>query len=371
MKKILKIVILLSVIVLLATPICCFGYNSPFADVSQNEWYAESVEYVDKNGLMNGTADGVFDPQSNVTRAMIVTILYRYEGSPSVKDETVFTDVRNDAYYYNPVIWANENGIVNGYTAEIFRPNDEITREQFAAIVYRYVNHKGFDIARKNVDSLLTSYDDESSVSKYAYTAMRWANGNGIINGVTDTELSPQGKTTRAQTATIFMRLDKLLSENKQVETDKEQISSANGNTGDVQKEYTEPTLVLGKASAKPGETVCITLTIKNNPGFAAAILDVEYDENVLVLEKINFAKDYEDGGEEANLNKNPVRIVWSSLENNTKDSEMAILEFKVNDDAKSDTVTDIRLSYDKGNICNLDENDVLFDVIDGSVNIK
>ena len=371
MKKSLKIVILLSVIVLLATPICCFGYNSPFADVGQNEWYAESVEYVDKNGLMNGTADGVFDPQSNVTRAMIVTILYRYEGSPSVKDEIDFTDVRNDAYYYNPVIWANENGIVNGYTSNIFRPNDEITREQFAAIVYRYVNHKGLDVARKNVDSLLTSYDDESNVSKYAYTAMRWANGNGIINGVTDTELSPQGKTTRAQTATIFMRLDKLLSENKQVETDKEQGSTSSGNTGDIQEEYTEPTLVLGKASAKPGETVNIPVSVKNNPGFSAMILDVVYDDNVVTLEKIQFTEDYAEGGVDANLDINPVRIVWAQMKNSTENSDIAVLKFKVNENAQPNTATAIRLSYDKGNICDIDENYVLFDVINGSISIK
>ena len=126
----------------------------------------------------------------------------------------------------------------------------------------------------------------------------------------------------------------------------------------------------MGKASAKPGETVILPITIKNNPGFAAMILDLKYDEKVLTLQKVTFSPEYVEGGEDANLSKNPVRIVWSSIENSTANSDLVILEFKVNSGTRL-TESSIQLSYDNGNICDIDENDVLFDVINGNINIE
>ena len=175
-----------------------------FKDVKKNDWYYEAVEYVANKGLMNGTGNDEFTPDANTTRGMIVTILYRLEGSPEVSMST-FTDVANTEYYAKAVAWAEKNGIVNGYGEGKFGPNDVITREQLAAIMYRYSNYKKYDTS-VGEDTNILSYNDISELSEYAVSSMQWACGAGLVNGIGDGKLAPKGNATRAQLATILMR---------------------------------------------------------------------------------------------------------------------------------------------------------------------
>lgn len=140
------------------------------------------------------------------TRGMIVTILYRLEGSPDLSNENLgypYADVDANAYYADAVYWARQNGIVSGMSAEQFAPNNAITREQMAAILYRYAQFKGYDVSAK---ADLSVYTDAAQVSTYATDAMAWANGAQLITGTSQATLTPAGNATRAQVATILMR---------------------------------------------------------------------------------------------------------------------------------------------------------------------
>ncbi|MGI6205199.1 MAG: S-layer homology domain-containing protein [Anaerovoracaceae bacterium] len=175
----------------------------PFTDVAANRWSRSAVEYVYNNGIFAGTSATTFSPETVMNRAMFVTILYRMEGSPAVSGDSSFTDVASGQYYSDAVKWASDNGIVSGYDADTFGPNDEVTREQMAAIFYRYANYKNYDVSATND---LSSFSDASSVSSYATDAMKWAVGAGIISGMSDGTLQPQAGATREQTASIVQR---------------------------------------------------------------------------------------------------------------------------------------------------------------------
>lgn len=175
----------------------------PFGDVKSGDWFYNDVKYVYDKGMMAGTAADVFAPNATTTRAMIVTILYRLEGSPAVTGGSVFTDVPDGQWYTDAVNWAAANQIVNGTSATTFAPNAPITREQMAAILYRYAQHKGYDVSGK---ADLSGYADNGQVSAYAKDALAWANAAKLINGVTNTTLDPQGSATRAQVSAILHR---------------------------------------------------------------------------------------------------------------------------------------------------------------------
>ena len=177
-----------------------------FADVAADAWYADAVQYVYENGMMSGTSETTFSPDVTTTRGMIVTILYRLEGSPDLSNENLgypYADVDANAYYADAVYWARQNGIVSGMSAEQFAPNNAITREQMAAILYRYAQFKGYDVSAK---ADLSVYTDAAQVSTYATDAMAWANGAQLITGTSQATLTPAGSATRAQVATILMR---------------------------------------------------------------------------------------------------------------------------------------------------------------------
>ena len=176
----------------------------PFTDVKSGDWFYEAVQYVYDKGMMTGVSADRFAPASTTTRGMIVTILYRLENEPEVSGGSAFTDVENGAWYADAVAWAAANDIVNGTSATTFAPNSPITREQMAAILYRYAAYKGYDVSQK---ADLSGYTDAASISGYAKDALAWANAQKLITGVTDTTLNPQGSATRAQVATILMRL--------------------------------------------------------------------------------------------------------------------------------------------------------------------
>ena len=177
--------------------------TNKFEDVYVGDWYFDAVQYVYENDMMAGTSDTTFSPNQTTTRGMIVTILYRLEGEPTVTGTTAFTDVTADQYYANAVAWAVQNGIVAGSDATTFAPNNAITREQMAAILYRYAQFKGYDVSAK---ADLSTYIDAADVSAYATDAMAWASQTGLITGTSATTLSPAGQATRAQVATILMR---------------------------------------------------------------------------------------------------------------------------------------------------------------------
>lgn len=173
-----------------------------FNDVSANDWFASAVDYVTGKGMMNGTADNTFSPKANTTRGMVVTVLYRLENQPSTS-AAFFTDVASGAYYANAVAWANANGIVSGYGSGKFGPNDKVTREQLAAILYRYAQYKKYDVSGANS---LDGYTDAQSVSSYAVPALQWANAAGVVTGKSGSKLDPKGNATRAEVAAMLMR---------------------------------------------------------------------------------------------------------------------------------------------------------------------
>lgn len=174
----------------------------PFSDVGAGDWYYEAVQYVYNRGMMTGAAPERFLPEGTATRAMIVTILHRLEGSPAAAPAR-FLDVPADQYYAGAVAWAAENGIFTGVSDTAFVPDAPITREQLAAVLWRYAAWKGLDVSRRGD---LSGFPDGAQVSPYAVQAMAWAVDTGLINGVSG-YLQPGGSATRAQTAVILMRL--------------------------------------------------------------------------------------------------------------------------------------------------------------------
>ena len=176
--------------------------ETKFNDVSANDWFASAVDYVTGKGMMNGTAANTFSPKANTTRGMVVTVLYRLENQPSTSAAS-FTDVASGAYYANAVAWANANGIVSGYGSGKFGPNDKVTREQLAAILYRYAQYKKYDVSGANS---LDGYTDVQSVSSYAVPALQWANAAGVVTGKSGSKLDPKGNATRAEVAAMLMR---------------------------------------------------------------------------------------------------------------------------------------------------------------------
>ena len=176
----------------------------PFTDVKTGDWFYEAVQYVYDKGMMTGVSADRFAPASTTTRGMIVTILYRLENEPAVSGDLPFTDVERGAWYANAVAWAAANDIVNGTSATTFAPNSPITREQMATMLYRFAQYKGMDAV--TLQENLTGYPDGDQVSDYAIPAMNWAVGQGLIAGMENGTLVPQGSATRAQVATILMR---------------------------------------------------------------------------------------------------------------------------------------------------------------------
>lgn len=207
MKKFLSSV--LAVVMLLAMTTTAFAAVSDtgFSDVAASDWFAGSAVYVRDNGLMTGTTPTTFNPNGTTSRGQIAAILYRASGSPADDRGTVFPDVADTAYYAAASRWASANSIVTGYTNGNFGPNDPITRQQLAAILWRYA---GSPSASRGQD-----YADEGTISSYASTAVDWARDNGIITGKTGNLFDPNGRATRAQAAVILHRYMELIDSGK------------------------------------------------------------------------------------------------------------------------------------------------------------
>lgn len=180
--------------------------KNPFADVNAGDWFYRDVLFSYEKGLMSGMDAAAFAPYANTTRAQIAVIFYRMEGSPAVEGENSFTDVVRDsgtAWFYDAVTWAQQNGIMGGYSNSSFAPNDPITREQLAAIFYRYAQYKGYDTTQGGM--AIREFGDYESISDYAMSAMAWAVNTGLVKGDSNL-LYPKGTATRAEIAALFHR---------------------------------------------------------------------------------------------------------------------------------------------------------------------
>ena len=174
----------------------------PFTDVRESDWFYDDVVFAYENGLFSGTSDTTFSPNTSMTRAMLVTVLYRLEGQPAVNGRSGFSDVQYNGYYEDAVTWAADNGIVNGTSITTFSPNANVTREQMAAILYRYAQYKKYNTA---ASSSLNSFSDHTSVSGYAVASLQWSVAEKLVNG-SNGKLMPTGNASRAQVAAILHR---------------------------------------------------------------------------------------------------------------------------------------------------------------------
>ena len=174
-----------------------------FKDVKESDWFYEAVSYAVENGLMSGMSEDIFAPNTPLTREMLAVVLYNVEGQPESTEANTFTDVKGDMWYTDAILWANENGIVAGYDNGAYGVGDLITREQFATILYRYAQFKGYDTTQGGM--AVREFSDYENISDYARPAMAWAVNAGIMGGMDDGTLMPQGKATRAEAATMLM----------------------------------------------------------------------------------------------------------------------------------------------------------------------
>lgn len=178
---------------------------NPFIDINMSDWFYDAVLKIYANKVMNGVSENEFAPQSPTTRGMIVTILHNMENRPAPQRIAPFLDVTSDKYYADAVAWASENNIVSGYDTQTFGPNDPITREQLASILWRYAKYKGYDVS-VGQDTNILSYTDTFNISEYAIPAMQWTCGAGIMSGNDDGTLNPSGFAKRAEVASILVR---------------------------------------------------------------------------------------------------------------------------------------------------------------------
>ena len=186
------------------------SHDLPFTDLGENQWYEAAVRYAYIHDIMEGMSAKTFSPNTSLTRAEAVQVLYNLEGRPAVSGNAAFPDLV-EKWYKPAIAWAEQTGVVDGYEDGTFRPENAVTRQEFAQMLYNYAKYKGYDL---NAKGDLTAFPDGDSVQPWAETAMTWANGNALINGHDDGTLEPGGTTTRAQAASILMRFDQNVVEN-------------------------------------------------------------------------------------------------------------------------------------------------------------
>ena len=358
--------------------------SADFADVKESDWFYDDVAFVKESNLMSGISDDLFSPNDTTTRGMIVTVLWRLENKPDEKNCT-FTDIADNAYYYKAVCWANKNKIVSGYDEKTFGPDDYITREQLATIMYRYANYKNYDISAK---SSLDKYKDLQDVSEYAVSAFEWANANGIITGTTEEALSPKGNALRCQVAAIFKRFCSLYcdmkdvkdSNTKSVTTGDEHNRSSSGisNSGTTSKDIhinqNVPTIIVDNASAKPGDEIQVKVKAYNNPGILGMTLSVYFDEEKFKLVSVENGEAFKDV-----LNLTPANILecgsnflWDGMElkdTDIKDGDILLLNFKVFEQAAEGKYP-LTIKVNNGDIVDSRLNPITMQIENGYINV-
>ena len=182
----------------------------PFTDVTSGDWFYDAVAYVYENGIMAGTSDTTFEPDMLLDRAMAAQLFYNLEGKPAVTGDSAFTDVTSGHWAVDAITWAAQNDIVAGIGGDLYDPDSNVTREQFAQMLYNYAKYKGYDLT---AEGDLSQFPDSGSVADWAETAMSWANGNKLINGHDDGTIDAAGTAIRAQAASILMRFDENVTE--------------------------------------------------------------------------------------------------------------------------------------------------------------
>ena len=201
LKRLVSILLSCALSLTLVFPAYAAVEDTGFADVDAGDWYADAVIYCRENDLMGGTGDAVFSPHTSMSRAMLVTVLYRLAGSPAVSGTDSFTDTADNQWYSDAVLWAVQNEIINGYGDGLFGTNDPTTREQIAAILWRYSDNPA---AEAGID-----FADEDNIAAWADTAVDWARNNGYVDGEEGNRFAPGDTATRAQVAAILMRYDR------------------------------------------------------------------------------------------------------------------------------------------------------------------
>ncbi len=338
--------------------------SADFSDVARDDWFFDDVQYVVQKGIMNGTGNNMFSPYEKTTRAMIVTSLWRLEGSPS-ENYSGFGDVSSDDYFCDAIAWAAVNHIVSGYSETEFAPNENATREQLAAVIYRYASFKKYDVSKS---ASLNTYLDRGMISDYAADAFGWAAANGIITGTSADMLSPQDLTERAQIAAILHRLCERFSSNT---TSGAQIAnsanaganskpsagnsggaadSADGSYADNPDSDGQPLISADYVFAKPGEEVAVAVAIKNNPGILGMTLTAYFDDEVLKLMRVENGAAVENVLEltPSKTLENGVRFLWDGVDlqdGDIRDGEILTMYFKVSD-AAADGKYPITLKY-------------------------
>lgn len=354
--------------------------DSIFSDVSDRDWFCSDVRYAKEKGLMSGTAETVFSPYETMTRAMVVTVLWRLDGQPKGSNVT-FTDVKSDAYYFDAVSWAAENKIVSGYNEKTFASDDNVTREQLATIFYRFAEHKGYDISKK---ADLISYTDFKTISNYAVNAFEWAVANGIITGTSESTISPQGNALRCQVAAILKRFCTVYinadNEKHEIVTSgniEENNSDSNTGSKSISDSGNKinASIKVSEATASQGEDAQIIAKIENNPGILGMTLTLNFDENALSLKEAengNVFRDVLDFTPSKTL-LNGARFVWDGIDitsDKIKDGEILIMDFHILENAKPGKYP-ITLTYTTGDIVDNNLSTVDLTMKTGYITIK
>lgn len=377
-----RIIIVLMLAFLLITYLFEFNASAFFSDVLPYTWYAESVQYMSDHSLMNGVDNNRFDPNGTVTRGMLVTILHRLDGADETTFDSTFEDIPAGSYYENAVAWAAAHGIVDGYSRERFGPNDNVTREQLATILYRYSGYKGYDVSKQ---SALDAYTDSDEISRYALQAMRWSVATGIISGLSDTRLGPSLTASRAQVSAMVMRFDRMYSSETAVSgKPEEKLESSKENQAAVSNQGTSFTpednqafsLTMDHVDAKAGEKdVTVAVCVKNNPGVLGMTLSVRYDDSALILKSAENGEAVSSILTLTNPGKyqSQCRFVWDGVEippNAAKDGAILKLHFEIPQNATAGSYP-IELFYNNGDIVDNNLSMLTPVVRSGSITVK
>lgn len=393
-----------------------------YADVNEDDWFFNDVKYVSENNLMNGTASGIFSPYEETTRGMIVTILWRLDGESS-ETGISFSDVGDDAYYHDAVVWASNHKIVNGYNETTFGADDAATREQMISIIYRYAEYKNYDVSQ-NVS--LDMYKDADSVSDYALDAIKWGCSNKIISGTSDDQLSPGDLVQRCQVAAILHRFCEQYDDIETLETlqqtdapvqgiypskedddDKQSNISGSGGSlggssggessqpdkttqtpepiptadqtggesGNNTQTSSGPTLIVNSVETKAGENIQLNVDISNNPGILGMTLIAYYDETYCTLESVESGdafKDILDLTTSKTLNSG-VRFMWDGIDltdEQIKDGTALIMNFHISDNAPEGKIP-ITIKCYEGDAVDKNLETIPLQILNGSITVK
>lgn len=374
--------------------------GSQFRDVGERDWFFEPVQYVCSRGIMNGSGDSLFLPNSEATRGMIVTMLYRLDGSPDFGGQSPFSDTGPGEYYYAPAVWAARNGIVTGSGGGRFEPNGNITREQLAAILYRYAAYRGMDTSPR---CELSSFADADDISSYARDAMSWAVASGLIGGVSENVLQPGGPALRAQVAAVMMRFVEGTStdadppeqdENAEYiihrrddtsdETDvsRPERPAPSPDEDDSREDEQEPPqadgfalTVIGAGAEAGDDEVTVHIAVRNNPGILGMRLIISYDDSSLTMTGASNG-DALDGVltlTPGKTLKSGCAFLWDGLElsdDDIRDGSVLALRFSVSSSAEAGKYP-IAISFRSGDIIGNDLEAINPEIENGYISVN